>query len=518
MSMPDVVLAASFGADWEEWADALRRRGFLVWRARTLEEAEAEVARVAPGLLVVDQWLSGGDGAELVRFVRSRPELGDTRIVLVGDHEGAGPAPDRALGKPVELPTLLDAIDRLGPPAAPARPPAPAPAARDEPVAPPALPGGFPFPGLPAEGDQFRMLAQLWDVLRRLGDLLRTDTLTGLLDREYFLGRLREEFRKAERYRQPISALMLDVDDFKSVNDAHGHDAGNEVLKGIGAAIRDEIRREIDVAARLHGDEFAILLPNTGTDGAVAFAERLRERLRRDGALAFPATVSLGIATSQPDYRDGESGLLARADRALLDGKKIAKDRISVSGPPTAPPAPSASSAPPPPPPAPVLELPSGPAGNGEAAHASASPAPAPAPPLPPAPAPAAPPVAPRPPEKKSAVLTPSVDCVLLVSEEREVAELLSGFLAKKGIPVETARSLDDARRQLGSGRFFLAMADGDRNPAAAAAFAAAAGDIDPDLGLFLFSKDGARPGALKKAGPFRKMERGLKDAAGGKA
>jgi DNA-binding NtrC family response regulator len=132
---------------------------------------------------------------------------------------------------------------------------------------------------------------------------------------------------------------------------------------------------------------------------------------------------------------------------------------------------------------------------------------------------------------------------VLLVSEEREVAELLSGFLAKKGIPVETARSLDDARRQLGSGRFFLAMADGDRNPAAAAAFAAAAGDIDPDLGLFLFSKDGARPGALKKAGPFhvipkpfllselyqkvkrareeyqlRKMERGLKDAAGGKA
>jgi diguanylate cyclase (GGDEF)-like protein len=164
-----------------------------------------------------------------------------------------------------------------------------------------------------------------------------TDALTGLQSREYFLQQYSDVFHRSERYERPFSLMMVDIDDFKSVNDTHGHPAGDRVLEGIGRMILEVIRHE-DFAARYGGEEFVILLPETRPDDARNPAERLRRSVAAYGFKAgeeeLSVTVSIGIA-GYPDHASAMGTLLEQADGALYEAKKSGKNAVRVvqSGP-----------------------------------------------------------------------------------------------------------------------------------------------------------------------------------------
>jgi diguanylate cyclase (GGDEF)-like protein len=158
-----------------------------------------------------------------------------------------------------------------------------------------------------------------------------TDSLTGLLNRRAFHDRCHEEIVRARRYRQPLSLLILDLDGLKRINDEYGHQAGDEALRRVAWAIRDGLR-EADLGARVGGDEFAILAPNTDEAAALVFGERLR-RLVSDGnagAAQRGTTISIGIASVGPwDRQTGELSLMRAADAALYRAKHEGGNRVA---------------------------------------------------------------------------------------------------------------------------------------------------------------------------------------------
>ena len=157
-----------------------------------------------------------------------------------------------------------------------------------------------------------------------------TDELTGLANRRHFMVRLETELSRARRSGSPVAVLLSDLDDFKRVNDRFGHRAGDEVLKAFGRAVRRCVR-EVDVAARLGGEEFAVLLTETDSGGARRFAERLRSEFRNEEGLPDRVTASFGIS-SYPVSGSAEE-LLVDADVCLYQAKARGKDSIVVAGP-----------------------------------------------------------------------------------------------------------------------------------------------------------------------------------------
>jgi diguanylate cyclase (GGDEF)-like protein len=164
----------------------------------------------------------------------------------------------------------------------------------------------------------------------KLVELATTDSLTGLHNRRYFMETATQEFERARRYRMPLSLLMVDADRFKLINDRFGHHIGDEVLKTL-AMIGQHQLREIDLFARLGGEEFAILFPQTDFVDARAAAERLRQAIAEhtvdteQGLLNF--TVSLGLASLNPVTVDLED-LLRQADIALYQAKQNGRNRV----------------------------------------------------------------------------------------------------------------------------------------------------------------------------------------------
>jgi diguanylate cyclase (GGDEF)-like protein len=152
----------------------------------------------------------------------------------------------------------------------------------------------------------------------------QTDWLTGLANHRSFHERLRSEVERAHRYRRELSLVMFDLDDFKLLNDAHGHQEGDGVLAAV-AAIASDVLRASDAAFRIGGEEFAILLPEASKDAAIAVADRLCARVRAMAGVR-PMTVSCGIA-SFPGDSANPTELLAAADAALYAAKGWGKDR-----------------------------------------------------------------------------------------------------------------------------------------------------------------------------------------------
>lgn len=165
-----------------------------------------------------------------------------------------------------------------------------------------------------------------------LNRLATTDTLTGLANRTNFFTLAGQELARARRYELPLSCLMLDLDYFKQVNDGHGHAAGDAVLVQLGARLRG-LLRDIDIAGRVGGEEFAILLPQTEEAQALLVAERIRHAVAaepfRHGALALPVTISIGVASFGAEPMDIDA-LLARADAGLYEAKRGGRDRVCV--------------------------------------------------------------------------------------------------------------------------------------------------------------------------------------------
>lgn len=175
--------------------------------------------------------------------------------------------------------------------------------------------------------------AELAHVNQRLERLANTDALTGLANRRRFMERLDDEVERANRYRRPLSLLCLDLDHFKQVNDTCGHPTGDEVLRRVGGILH-ELGRDTDLPARLGGEEFAVLLPETDVEGAVSLAERIRRRVAAeevevDEGEALRVTVSVGVASMGGGIRDPES-LLQAGDRALYRAKAMGRNRVSL--------------------------------------------------------------------------------------------------------------------------------------------------------------------------------------------
>jgi diguanylate cyclase (GGDEF)-like protein len=161
-----------------------------------------------------------------------------------------------------------------------------------------------------------------------------TDPLTGLSNRRRMLQRLTQEVDRALRFGHETTMLVIDIDDFKEINDTLGHPQGDEVLKAIAETVR-ETTRSIDVGARYGGDELALLLLETGPEGALILAERLRERVAarpvpRTAGGTMNVTVSVGVATL-PYAASDRDELIEAADQALLRAKRSGKNQTRVA-------------------------------------------------------------------------------------------------------------------------------------------------------------------------------------------
>jgi len=201
---------------------------------------------------------------------------------------------------------------------------------------------GVPMHALKVErsdeiGDLFQSFNKLQNEVKLSHEALeaqvRKDFLTGMLNRRYFIELAEAELIRSERYERPLSVFMLDVDHFKKINDTHGHNAGDAVLRRLGEIMQKTLR-EVDVIGRMGGEEFAILLPETTLENAARVAERLREKISLQaislsGGLPLHITVSIGVAALSGRDLNIDT-LLSFADEALYEAK-LERNQVRVS-------------------------------------------------------------------------------------------------------------------------------------------------------------------------------------------
>jgi diguanylate cyclase (GGDEF)-like protein len=201
-----------------------------------------------------------------------------------------------------------------------------------------AAPGGEPF-----SPDDLRTLSGLADYAaialsnarhhERVRELTLVDEHTGLYNARHLHRSLETEVARAARFVRPVSVIFFDLDRFKLVNDAHGHQAGSALLREVGEVMRATLRA-MDVPVRYGGDEFVVVLPEAGREQASVAAERLAQALRartflRDRGLEVHVTASFGLAT-YPEDGDGPDDLLRAADAAMFRAKAAGRDAIAM--------------------------------------------------------------------------------------------------------------------------------------------------------------------------------------------
>jgi diguanylate cyclase (GGDEF)-like protein len=186
--------------------------------------------------------------------------------------------------------------------------------------------------GMDKRPDDLTLLAQSFESMRaRLGEQIGTDPLTGCLNRRAFETRLRTELRQAKRRANTLAVLAIDLDHFKTINDTHGHPFGDLVLSGL-ANIMKETARDTDAVARLGGDEFIVVLPDTGWEGALTFAERIRRRVDETTfstpRASMRITISIGVALARGTDPISAAALMQEADQSLYKAKSGGRNRV----------------------------------------------------------------------------------------------------------------------------------------------------------------------------------------------
>ena len=278
---------------------ALTERGFTCSHATTAHEAIQLTMDTAFSAAVVELELSGESGLAVVQHLR-----GDERpmpIIALTGSESAG--------------LTIEAL-KLG--------------------ADDVAPDSISFDELLARLERRYFIASRLAVLLVQRDellaLSTTDGLTQVANHRAFQERLREEFRRAQRYDDPMALILMDIDHFKIVNDTHGHQVGDEVLKAVAKALKGAVR-ETDFIARYGGEEFAVVLPKTHLAGALTVAERMSQSLKSartgvDGAIRV--TGSFGVSGFPGRGVTTAEQLLKTADDALYRSKREGRNKISL--------------------------------------------------------------------------------------------------------------------------------------------------------------------------------------------
>ncbi|HEX6534996.1 MAG TPA: diguanylate cyclase [Gemmatimonadaceae bacterium] len=271
------------------------------------EEALERVSQSPPDLILLDVMMPRLDGNEVARRIKADKNLPFIPIIMQTaldsveqKVEGLGAGADDYITKPInfaELEARVRSMLRIK-------------ALQDE------------------VQKRERDLASANAELRRMAV---TDVLTGLFNRRHLEERLREMFDHSQRLHEPLAVVMFDLDHFKSVNDTHGHQAGDEVLRQLAGLLRESVR-EIDRIGRYGGEEFMAILPGTVLDAAVTFAERARQEVEAheftfDGG-SLRRTLSCGVAAwPHPRIRHRDE-LVKAADDALYVAKALGRNRV----------------------------------------------------------------------------------------------------------------------------------------------------------------------------------------------
>ena len=165
---------------------------------------------------------------------------------------------------------------------------------------------------------------------RKLRKLATVDSLTGLFNRSHGSDLAENEIARFRRAKQPVAFMLLDVDHFKSINDRYGHEMGDKILAEIGQLIPAQLRTQ-DIVARWGGEEFLVILPDTGIESALASAERIRSAFRSHdwkAATSEAVAVTISIGVSEMCENDDRGSVISRADRALYRGKAGGRNRV----------------------------------------------------------------------------------------------------------------------------------------------------------------------------------------------
>ncbi|NUP14288.1 MAG: diguanylate cyclase [Polyangiaceae bacterium] len=284
----------------------LRRGGYDVVEAAGGFEALRLVKNESPDAVLLDVMLEDLDGYSVCRMLRATDLGRDLGIIMLSAKrsveervKGLQLGADDYLAKPFNVQELDARI----------------------------------FAALRARADRHglrRRNAELEGKLTESEKLARTDVLTDLVNRRAFSETLHHEWSRARRYGQPLSCALIDVDHFKQVNDRFGHAAGDETLRRIAELFRSSIRN-IDIAARFAGDEFALLLPHTRLEGGFILLERIRAKLHAErGSWGGSGEVSLsiGVASNEDLAINTTEELLEAADEALYAAKRNGRDRV----------------------------------------------------------------------------------------------------------------------------------------------------------------------------------------------
>lgn len=293
----------------------LGESGYEVREAASGEEALAIALDFQPHMMIVDWLMPGMDGLALTRALRqTRGGRGVYILFLTSVDkeakliEALDAGADDFLSKPLN-PRLLAARLRAG--------------------------QRIVRLQLELERDREamqRMAADLALGNRRLQEVALTDALTGVPNRRYAMERMQQEWARAARAHRPLSCMVVDLDEFKQINDRHGHDVGDEYLKQVAAAIRAGVRAH-DVVCRTGGDEFLVVSPDTDLPAALACAERVRQSVEAAtvvaGGLKLKPTLSVGVATRDAETAD-VGALIKRADQALYLAKQRGRNRAAA--------------------------------------------------------------------------------------------------------------------------------------------------------------------------------------------
>jgi diguanylate cyclase (GGDEF)-like protein len=268
---------------------------YTVFTAKSGEDGISRAASERPDLILLDIIMPDMNGFDVLKTLKDSPETQNIPVIII---TGLDNDRDEERG------LLLGAVDYISKP--------------------------FKNHIVIARVRTHMQIVQHIRMIERLG---MVDPLTNIANRRCFDDRLAVEWRRAIREKQPISFLMMDVDKFKTYNDTYGHPQGDLLLKTISKIFNSATRRPVDLAARIGGEEFGVLLPGTVPEGALEVAEEIRSRVDAvriptgDGTITT-VTISIGVVCQVPAEDSPVEAFIARADANLYIAKKNGRNQV----------------------------------------------------------------------------------------------------------------------------------------------------------------------------------------------